>query len=297
VNAGKVKNAGFELGAQHRLERGDFRFNTALNVTTTANRVVSLGNGGQPILSGIAQVARTAVGDPIGSFWVRRTAGIFQTDADVQAWKNANGQVIQPNARPGDLRFIDRNNDGRIDDNDRTSAGSPIPKLITGLFFDSRYRAFDVGLNLRGNFGGKIFNVVKFQTETAETFHNLRAGLNAWTPQNTGTSTPRLVYGQIGMATNGDQASDRWIESGNFVRVQNLAIGYTLPEGLARQFRFAGANRPRIYVNAQNLLTFTNYSGFDPEILGFGNPLERGIDDGLIYPNPRTLTIGLDLRF
>lgn len=294
-NAGKVKNAGVEIGAQHRYERGAFRFNTALNLTTTANRVVSLGTG-QPIRAGFNQVARTIVGEPIGAFWVRRTAGIFQSAADVQSWKNANGQVIQPNAQPGDLKFVDLNNDGAINDADRTTVGSPIPKLITGLFLDSRYRAVDVGLNLRGNFGGKIFNVVRYQTSTAGDFRNLRGDLNPSTPTRL-TADPRLVFGQTGAGTNGDPASDRWVENGNFMRVQNLILGYTLPEGTAQRLRLVGTNRPRVYVNVQNLATFTRYSGYDPEILGFGNPLARGIDDGLIYPNPRTVSFGFDLRF
>ncbi|MBD0324364.1 MAG: TonB-dependent receptor, partial [Aldersonia sp.] len=148
-NAGRVRNAGFELGATHRLERGDLRLNNTLALTTSRNRVVSLGAGGTPIRAGIEGVARTVVGEPIGSFYVRRTAGVFQTEQDVQDWKNANGQVIQPNARPGDLRFVDLNNDGQINDDDRTTVGSPIPTFTSGLFMDARYRAFDVGFNLR----------------------------------------------------------------------------------------------------------------------------------------------------
>ena len=294
VNAGKVRNAGFELGAEHRLERGAFRLNSALNLTTTANRVISLGNGGLPIFAGLEQVARTAPGLPIGSFFVRRTAGIFQSAQDVQNWKNAKGQVIQPNAQPGDLKFRDLNNDGLLTDADRTSVGSPIPKLTTGLFLDARYRAFDVGLNLRGAFGGKIFNAVKLATETTRGFNNLRRGYNPWTSTNTNTDTPRAIWGG---SENDFQASDRWIEDGDFVRVQNLVLGYTLSPGVAQRLRITGANRPRLYVNIQNLATFTGYSGFDPEVLGFGDPLARGIDDGLIYPNPRTITFGLDVRF
>ena len=105
------------------------------------------------------------------------------------------------------------------------------------------------------------------------------------------------MAGQTGAGSNGDFASDRWIENGDFVRVQNLVFGYTLPEGVAQRLRLAGANRPRVYVNAQNLFTFTGYSGYDPEVLGFGSPLARGIDDGLIYPNARTVSFGIDLRF
>jgi hypothetical protein len=124
--------------------------------------------------------------------------------------------------------------------------------------------------------------------------NNLRRDYNPWTPTNTNTSTPRAVFGD---AINGDAQSDRWLESGNFVRVQNLVFGYTIPERLLRAARMQGASSPRVYVNLQNLYTFTDYSGYDPEVLGFGDPLARGVDDGLLYPNPRQVTFGFDLRF
>ena len=234
-------------------------------------------------------MARTAVGHPIGSFFLKRTCGLFQTAADVQAHK------AQPNAQPGDLCFVDQNNDARINDQDRIFFDNPIPKLTSGLFFDSRWRSFDVGLNFRGSFGHRIYNAVRLQTDRTTGLSNLRAGYNPWTPQNTNTTTPRAVFGD---AVNGDPVSDRWLEKGDFVRVQNVVLGYTLPQSLVRQLGgVAGANAPRVYVNAQNLFTFTRYSGFDPEVLGFGDPLARGIDDGLIYPNPRTITFGVDVRF
>jgi TonB-linked SusC/RagA family outer membrane protein len=300
-NAGKVRNAGFELGATHRAERGDWRFNNTFTLTTTRNRVVSLGNGGQPISRGIEGVSRTRIGEPIGAFYVLRTAGIFQSQADVDAHTasvTANGQTstvkIQPDAKPGDLRFVDVNGDGRINADDRTGAGSPIPTLTTGLFMDARRGPIDVGLNLRGAFGNKIYNAVKLNTERVTGLSNVRAGYNPWTPTNTNTSTPRAVFGD---AVNGNPATDRWLENGSFVRVQNLVLGYTLPQRLLEQARLGGTNSPRLYVNVQNLYTFTKYSGFDPDILGFGDPLARGIDDGLIYPNPRTVTFGFTARF
>jgi TonB-linked SusC/RagA family outer membrane protein len=293
VNAGKVRNTGFELGATHHYDRGAFNLNTTFNLTTTSNKVVSLGNGGQPISAGLSGVARTAVGHPIGAFYVKQTCGIFQSAADVAAHK------AQPNAQPGDLCFVDQPDstgavDNRINDNDRIFIGSPTPKFTTGLFFDSKWHALDVGLNLRGAFGGKIYNAVKLATERTTGLSNLRAGYNPWTPTNTSTSTPRAVFGD---AVNGDPSSDRWLEKGDFVRIQNVVVGLSLPDRLLRSTGLGSVNSPRVYVNLQNLYTFTKYSGYDPEVLGFGNPLARGIDDGLIYPNPRTITLGLDVRF
>jgi TonB-linked SusC/RagA family outer membrane protein len=289
-NAGKVRNAGFELGATHRLDRGAFALNTTFNVTTTANRVVSLGNGGQPISAGLGDlgIARTAVGHPIGAFFLKKTCGIFQSPADVQAHR------AQPNAQPGDLCFVDQDGNNAINDQDRVFFDNPIPELTTGLFLDSRWRAFDFGVNLRGAFGHRIYNAVKLNTERTVELNNLRAGFNPWTPTNTNTSTPRAVFGD---PVNGDPASDRWLEKGDFVRLQNIVVGVRIPERLLQTARLGLASSPRLYLNLQNVATFTNYSGYDPEVLGFGDPLARGIDDGLIYPNPRTVTLGLDVRF
>ena len=292
INAGEVRNAGWELGANHQLQAGKLTFTTALNLTSTRNKVLSLGNGGQPIFAGISGVSRTAVGYPIGEFYVKHVAGIFQSAQDVANYKGPNGQPIQPGAQPGDIKYADLNGDGVINDQDRYNAGNGIPKLSGGLFFDAKYGAFDAGVNFRGAFGYKIFNVVKWWTERMDDLNNSRAGLNPWTPTNPSTTTPRAVYGAAG-AANGDVVSDRWIENGNYTRLQNLIIGYTLPQRLSQRF-YTGSTR--LYLNIQNAYTWTKYSNWDPEILGFGDPLARGIDDGFIYPNPRTLTIGLDVR-
>ena len=292
INAGKVRNAGFELGATHHLERGKLQFNTALNLTKTRNKVLSLGNGGQPIFAGINGVARSAVGSPIGEFYVKHVAGIFQSAADVASYTGPGGAPIQPGAQPGDIKYADLNGDGTINEKDRYNAGNGIPKLQGGLFFDAHYGAFDAGLNFRGSYGYKIFNVVKWWTERMDDLNNSRSGLQPWTPENHSTTTPRAVFGAAG-AANGDVVSDRWIENGSYTRLQNLILGYALPPRIAQRVYTGSA---RVYLNIQNLYTWTKYSNWDPEILGFGDPLARGIDDGFIYPNPRTVTIGLDLR-
>jgi TonB-linked SusC/RagA family outer membrane protein len=293
VNAGSVRNAGVELGVTHRLDRNDFQFNTSFTLTTTRNRVLSLGNGGQPLFAGIAGVSRTAVGSPIGEFYVKHVAGIFQNQAEIDNYKNSQGVVIQPNAKPGDIKYADLNGDGIINDGDRYNAGNGIPKLQTGLFLSARKGPLDVGLNFRGSYGNKIYNVVRYWTDRMDDLNNSRAGLNPWSPTNPSTTTPRAVFGAAG-AANADPVSDRWLEDGNYTRIQNLVIGYALPQMLAQ--RVGAASGSRMYINIQNLHTFTSYSNWDPEILGFGDPLARGIDDGFIYPHPRTITFGLDLH-
>jgi len=293
VNAGSVRNAGMEFSVADRVDRGWFKLNTSLNLTTTRNRVLSLGNGGQPLFAGIAGVARTAVGQPIGEFYVKKVAGIFQNQAEINAYTGPNGQLIQPNAKPGDIKYADLNGDGVINAADRYNAGNGIPKLQGGLFIDSHFGAVSVGVNLRGAYGYKIYNVVQYWTSRMDDLNNSRVGLNPWSPTNTKTGTPRPVFGAAG-AANADPVSDRWLENGNYTRLQNLIIGYELPAHLVS--RLGAASGSRVYLNIQNLHTFTSYSNWDPEILGFGDPLARGIDDGFIYPNPRTVTIGLDLR-
>jgi TonB-linked SusC/RagA family outer membrane protein len=287
INAGSVRNAGVELGLTHHYDRGPFHLNTSANLTTTKNRVLRLGNGNQPLFDNLG-VARTAVGGPIGEFYVLRTAGVFKSQAEITAWG------VQPTAQPGDLKFVDTNGDGIINLDDRYNAGNGIPKVTGGLFFDGRYGVFDFGLNLRGSWGSKIFNAVRYWTDRGDDPSNFRADYSPWSPTNSSSNTPRIVAGPAG-AMNATYLSDRWIESGSFVRIQNLAFGYTVPSRYTSRLPTAGV-QPRVYLNIQNLHTFTKFSNWDPETLGFGNPLGRGIDDGAIYPNVRTITIGLDLR-
>ncbi|MDQ6830241.1 MAG: SusC/RagA family TonB-linked outer membrane protein [Gemmatimonadota bacterium] len=286
VNAGSVRNTGFEFALTHHYTRGDFSLNSNLNLTTTKNRVLSLGNGNQPIFDNTG-VARTAVGGPIGEFFLIRTAGIFQSAAEVAA-------SSQKGAKPGDVRYVDQNNDGLINNDDRVNVGSGIPSLTGGLFFDGRYKALDFGINLRGARGNKIFNVVKYWTDRGDDPNNFRAGYTPWTPTNHSTTTPRVVFGPEG-AANAQLLTDRWLEDGKYLRIQNVLVGYTLPSSWMRKLQLPAAT-PRVYLNMQNLFTFTHYSNWDPETLGYGNALGRGIDDGYIYPNVRTITFGLDFR-
>jgi hypothetical protein len=288
VNAGSVRNSGFEFNLAHHFDKSAFRLNTTVNLTTISNKVLSLGNGGQPIFAGPFGVARTAVGNPIGEFYVYQTAGIFQTAAEVAAHK------VQPTAVPGDVIFADLNGDGILNDQDRYNAGSGIPKWTSGLFFDGKYNAIDFALNMHGSHGAKIFNVVKFWSDRMDDPQNHRAGYSPWSATNPSANTPRPVFGPNG-ASNDRPNSDRWIEDGSYWRIQNLVLGYTLPQSVLDRTGLR-AGTPRVYLNIQNLHTFTSYSNWDPEILGFADPLARGIDDGRIFPNVRTISVGLDLR-
>lgn len=295
VNAGSIRNRGFEIGAQLQHERRDLRITAGANLTTINNEVTALGNGGQPIFAGFEGVSRTQVGGSIGEFFVIRTAGLFQSEAEVQAHRNSKGQLIQPNAKPGDLRFVDINDDAIINADDREVAGSPIPDFEGGFNMDATFRRFNLGFALRGSYGAEIFNVARFWTDRLDENSGFRADLNPWTPTNTNTSTPRAVFGEEGARGNARPNTDRWIEDGSFLRIQNVVFGYELPNSFMRRLG-VGGERSRIYLNIQNLHTFTSFSNWDPEVLGAAGPLSRGIDDAQIYPNPRTFTIGVDLR-
>ncbi|HWE41634.1 MAG TPA: SusC/RagA family TonB-linked outer membrane protein [Gemmatimonadaceae bacterium] len=286
VNAGAIRNAGVELSATHVLERGKFKLNTNANVATLKNRVLRLGNGNQPIFAGPWGVSRTAVGGPVGEFYVKKMVGIFQSDAEAAA-------SAQPGARAGDVKYADLNGDGIINDQDRYNAGSGIPKLTGGLFLNSSYAALDFGVNLRGSWGAKIFNVPRFWTDRMDDLGNYRADLRPWTPQNHSNTTPRAVFGAAG-AANADPVSSRWLENGDYVKIQNIQVGFRIPARYLQRVGTQGFS-PRVYVNVQNLHTFTSFTNWDPEALGFGDPLSRGVDDGYIYPNVRTVSFGIDL--
>lgn len=292
VNAGTIRNRGFEFGTQLELRRGDLHVNLGANLTTISSEVVAIGDD-QPLPGGFESVNWTAVGGGLADFFVLRTDGIFQSEAEVQAHRSSGGTLIQPNARPGDIRYADLNDDGLIGLADRYVAGSPIPEFETGFTLDADWRAFTFGMSARGVHGVEAFNVVRFWTDRMDENSNYRADLDPWTPQNTDTDDPRAVFGASG-ADNARPNSDRWIEDASYLRIQNVMLGWRIPGSLTDRLGVGGEGT-RIYVNVQNAYTFTSFSNWDPEIRS-ANAISRGVDDGGIYPNPRTFTLGIDVN-
>ncbi|MGQ0563169.1 MAG: SusC/RagA family TonB-linked outer membrane protein [Gemmatimonadota bacterium] len=288
VNAGSVQNKGFELSASLRQKVGELELDVGANFTTISNKVTALGNGGQPIFAGPFGAARTTVGSTIGHFFVLKTDGLFQSEQEVAE------HGAQPNAKPGDVRFIDLNDDGLINDLDRYDAGSAVPDFEAGMTVDAKYRRFDFGIAVRGSRGARIFNVAKFWSDRMDEGSNYRADLDPWTPDNRAARDPRAVWGPAGN-NNKREASDRWIEDGSYLRIQSLTAGVLLPEAWLQRVGVTNGDT-RFYLSVQNLHTFTGFSNWDPEALGFNDPLARGFDDGRIYPNPRTVTFGIDVR-
>lgn len=162
------------------------------------------------------------------------------------------------------------------------------------MHLNATFRRFNFGMALRGSYGAEVFNVARYWNERGDENHNFREDFDPWRPDNTNTDDPRLVFGTEG-ASNARTYSDRWLEDGSYLRIQNLVIGYAIPASLTDRLGVSVGEGTRIYLNVQNVHTFTGFSNWDPEVRGGDNPLARGIDDGRIYPNPRTITLGLDL--
>jgi len=241
VNGGNVENRGVELGINYRDKIGkDLGFNVSFNISHNVNKVTQINNTAQAIAGAnyinMGSITRMAVGEPIGFFWGQKTAGIFQTQEEVNAYTYTNPTTnvtkpIQPNAKPGDLKFVDTNNDGVINDLDRTNIGDPNPKYITGLTINVNYKNFDLSVFSIGMFGQKVFNGnYRFD----KTVSNLPATmLDRWTPTNTGAKFPRFI--STDPNKNYSTVSDLLLENGSFVRVKNLQLGYTFSQKLIKR--------------------------------------------------------------
>jgi TonB-linked SusC/RagA family outer membrane protein len=289
INAGKVQNKGVELSINTQNLKGKVEWNTSFNVSFNKNKVVSL-NDSIPLLTGSIGLNQNlsiqSAGHPVNSFYGFVTNGIFQTQQEVAKYA---AQV--PGADPfnrtsaGDIRFRDLNNDGKIDDNDRTYLGDPNPSFIFAMNNTFSYKGFDIALFLQGVSGNKIFNANRIWSEGMAVAQNQStAVLDRWTAKGTSTTMPRAVFNDPNKNT---RVSDRFVEDGSYLRVKNLTIGYTLPHSVLQRVKMSSA---RIYISGQNLLTITHYTGFDPETGANGIDLN-------VYPVTRTISAGINLNF
>lgn len=296
LNVGKIRNAGFELEVNWADKKGSWDYNVGLNLTTTSNKVLGLSDEGQ-VLYGTGLKwetehfpTQTHVGMPIAAFYLYRADGIFQSDQEAAAYVNGKGERMQPNAKAGDIRFLDVNGDGEITDDDKDYCGSGMPKVEVNLSAGASFKGFDINMLLGSGWGHKLYNGNRYFYEGMNSGTNLLTStLNAWTPQNTNTDVPRAVL----QDPNGNsRESDRFLENGNFVRLRQLQLGYTLPSSLMKK---AMIDRLRIYVSGENLFTITNYSGIDPEF-STEKILDTGVDKE-IYPFTRSYIVGMQLTF
>ncbi len=292
TNYGEMTNKGLELTLGWKEVRGDFAYNINANFNSIKNNVIELGESFRE--GGFSHVNRTAETRSVSEFYLIKTDGIFQSMDEVfnhtATLEDGTIALIQPNAKPGDIRYEDFNTDGQIDLDDRQWCGSPLPKFEAALNFSASYKGFDLSMFWTGVYGNKIFSVLRTGIETMDSPNNMPSYIEPWTWDNPSEIYPRPVKGTT---DNARAQSDRWIEDGSFLRLKNFQIGYSVPESLLRKTNFFQSCR--IYMSGQNLLTFTNYLGYDPEIAG--NDVFGLGNDWAGYPPVTSYMVGLQLSF
>ena len=293
VNTGSLRNQGIEFSATYRKKEGEFNWDLSGNFTTIKNTVESVGNQGVGIDYIPTGLTRTKVGRSISEWYLLKTDGIFQSTQEVLDHTTTEGQVIQPDAQPGDIRFVDVNDDGQITEDDRDFSGkSAWPTLQVGSQFNASYKNFNLNVQVIGVFGNYIYNSVRQIMDSYQNT-NFRSDIQPWTEENPNTDDPRIgvATNDVSQAMNG-QNSDRWLESGSYVRLRNVELGYNFDSSLLEKI---GVGNARVFVSGQNLLTFTQYSGLDPDVTGNGI-YERGADTGN-WPSNRMYSAGLQFQF
>jgi len=289
-NAGSVENKGLEFQLGYNNNIGDLHLDVSANITTIQNEVTSLGENYTNIqhgnnVRGILQPLRSEVGHAIYSYYVYETDGLFQSDQEVESYTGPDGEPIQALAQAGDLKFVDQNGDGKLNEEDKVFKGDNFPDLTYGMSLNLNYKNFDLSMLLQGVQGVKVFNGLKFSTLKPTQGYNMMSDIkDAWSPDNTGSDIPRVSVKDEN--NNFGTTSDWYLEDASYMRVKNLTLGYTLPSALRERIRTSSF---RLYFTATNLLTFTKHSGMDPEVIA-----DHGIDQGY-YPQSRSFIVGLNI--
>ena len=298
VNGGDVKNTGVELGLTWDDQIGkDFRYGAAFNLSTNKNEVTRIANS-EGIIHGPASVLnqqegeifRAEVGKPIGYFWGMKTVGVFQNKAQIDEWQKTYTDKIHGNLKPGDVIYVDTDGNGIIDVNDKTEIGNPHPDVTIGFNLHAAYKGFDISVTGSGAFGQQIVRTWNKGEDTVSNLH-MKILYGSWKGEGTSNYLPRLDnMGDVNWKT----FSSIWVEDADYVKIQNVTLGYDF-KNLWKSCPFG---QLRLYVSAQNLFTFTGYSGMDPEIGSSGDTVgwAAGIDNGF-YPSPRTYLVGVNVKF
>lgn len=289
-NIGDMNNKGIEVSLGYKKNWGDFGFSANGNFSYLKNEITRLEDD-KPYVNfasfqSMGNVSRLQLNYPYGSFFGYQNIGIFQNQAEINAYTNSNGQLIQPNAKPGDFKRFDANGDGKIDENDYVYLGNSLPKYTFGFTLNMNYKNFDIMVFAQGQAGNKIFqglrrldiNYANYQT----------AILDRWTGEGTSNSTPRVTMDDPNQ--NFTRMSDYYLQDGSYLRLKLVQVGYTLPKNVSE---YIGASKIRFYITGENLVTFTKYTGYDPEIAG-GDTF--GIDRAY-YPQARTFLFGANVQF
>jgi len=294
ANVGSLETKGFEIVAGYRKKIGpDFMLSTSVNVSRATSKMTKMAFG-EDILSGNHQrldmLTRTREGGVAGSFYGWVTDGIFQNESEVINHTDEFGNVIQPQAQAGDMRFKDLNGDGQITGEDRKVIGNPEADFSFGININMEYKNIDLSMLFNGTYGNDVLNAVKPYSDAGNGVYNSTAGLldRAWDGEGTSNTQPRLA------SVDNNQNfrySDYYIEDGSYLRLRSLQLGYTVPQAFCQKIKLTNA---RVFIGGENLFTLTNFSGLDPD-LG-GSALERGIDWGQ-YPLPQIFMVGANISF
>ena len=292
ANAGNVRNSGVEFAVDFQRQFGKWNIAVNGNISYNKNRVTYVGTDTGYVTGATVQgitgaVTRMEAGHAMSYFWGYKTLGIFQNQAEIDSWVNSKGEKIQPDARPGDFRYQDTNDDGVIDDNDRVDLGNSFPTVTFGLNLNVSAYGFDLGITTAGQAGNKIFSVLR---RADLSMSNYGAWvLNRWHGEGTSNSIPRVATNDTNL--NWTRPSDFYLKDGDFWRIRNITLGYTfrIPEKYYLR-------KVRLFASVDNAFIFTKYEGYDPEVGNGGSILSSGIDRG-VYPRPRTVSVGLNLTF
>ncbi|GAA3951273.1 SusC/RagA family TonB-linked outer membrane protein [Chitinophaga oryziterrae] len=281
TNAASLKNTGMEFTVNYRNNAGAFNYNISANAYTLKNKVLKLGGTNNPVYGA---GSKTEVGREVGELYGFVTEGLFQNASEItkHATQNQSGGIA-----PGDVKYKDNTGDGAITDADRAYLGSTIPKFYYGLNFSASYKNFDLSFFWQGNAGNKVYNGVYAALMAGQYGNSHVDELRFWTASNTNTNVPRPLINDI----NNGKFSDRFVESGSYVKLQNAQIGYSIPD--SKLTRTKVIRSFRMYVSGLNLLTISKYKGYDPDFISDGL-FNRGYDYGS-FPNPRTVMVGVQL--
>lgn len=276
ANVGTVRNSGIEITLNHRNDVGDFSYSIGGNISFIKNELTAL-NGGEKVWGDKTVCDQ---GLPLYTFWGYKYDGIFRTQEEIDSYLWAEG--ASTGYAPGDAKYFDKNNDGKIDENDKMALGNPFPWLTYGLNFSAEWKGIDLQVFFQGVYGNEIYNALRLRTEGTGNEATLSTSMrNVWTRSNPDGSIPNPFGNPINSDTN-----SRFIESGAYLRLKNVQLGYTLPQRWTQKIKMS---RCRIYLSGNNLFTATKYSGYDPEVGG-------GVDYGN-YPQSRTFMLGLNINF
>ena len=286
VNAGSLQNTGIEVELGWNDHVGDFSYSINGNVSTLKNKILKLGYDSTVSYT---STSISEVGQPLGMWYLYKTLGIFQSQEEVDSYVNAEGKIIQPTALPGDIKYDDYDGNGQIASADRQVVGSPWPKLYAGLNVSMAWKGLDFSIQGYGRFGHLVYNGAKATAGDFVNNNNNFRGYKPWTQEDPTTNTPRIIFGDS-RNSRGDQ--DRWLEDGSFWRFSDIALGYSLPASLIKK---VGMDRIRFSVIGKNLITFTRYTGLDPEFADSG--IYSIGYDGCSFPNPRSVQFAVSFTF